>query len=367
MKEEVFQFTPMEQAFRYIYENKIPYEAAVKSLNTDPVLKEVLACGSVYETSVREILNHLGDEANLDDSIFFGDAEDVYLNVHARYMPVFLHRNRFFNLQYVIRGTLHETVAGQDLVFHAGDICFIAPGTEHALCVFDDETIVVNILIKRETFQSVFINLLNQEDIISDFFTRVFICNSFYPYMYCRIEQEEELTVIVREMVDVFHSQMRFRNRLMVNKLEELFIRLLENHEYDFVTGSALSETDKKILPILRYIQENFRTVTLAETARHFNYSETYLSRLISEYSGSSFSRIVKTSRMRQAVRLLEMTDLSIADVILECGYKDPANFYKIFRKEYGMTPKEYRKNCSVKKRTTFFHDPNGLPLELHE
>jgi len=338
------EFTPMEKAFRYIYENRIPYKTAVDHLYKDPVLKELLPPGSDHENAVRQILTHLEDEANLVDSIFFDDTEDVHLNVHARYMPVFLHRNHFFNLQYVIQGRLHETVAGQNLVFHAGDICFIAPGTEHALSVFDDETIVVNILIKRETFQSVFINLLNKEDIISDFFTRVSICNSFYPYIYCHTEIGDELTAVVWEMADVFHSKMRFRNRLMVNKLEELFIRLLERHEYDFVTGSTLNETEKKILPILRYIQENFRTVTLVETARFFNYSEPYLSHLISEYSGSSFSGIVKTAKMRTAARLLESSDLSIEEVGLECGYDDRSNFYKTFRKEYGMTPKEYRK-----------------------
>ena len=161
--------------------------------------------------------------------------------------------------------------------------------------------------------------------------------------MYCHTEIEKELTAIVRDMIAISQSQMRFRNRLLINKLEELFIHLLEKHEYDFVTGSALGETDKKILPVLRYIQEHFRTVTLRETARYFNYSETYLSRFISQYSGSSFSQLVKTTRMRHAAKLLESSAMPIEDIGTECGYEDRSHFHKTFRKEYGVTPKEYR------------------------
>jgi len=338
------KFTPMEKAFQYIYKEQLPPAEALVKLKSDPFLKELLPPDSEYEIAVREILTHLEDDTDLDDGIFFHDLEDIYLNIHARYMPVFRHSNKFFNLQYVIRGKLSETVAGQNLVFYPGDICFIAPDTEHALSVFDDETIVVNILIKRETFRSVFIGLLNQEDIISDFFSRVLLCNSFYPYIYCRTKIEASLTSVILEMVDIFNSRMKFRNRLMVNKLEEFFILVLENHEYDFITGSTLGETDKKILPILRYIQENYRTVTLVDTARYFNYSETYLSHLISQYSCRNFSTIVKTIRMRNAAKLLETSSLPIEDICMECGYEDRSYFHKSFRKEFGMTPREYRK-----------------------
>ncbi|MBQ9032347.1 MAG: helix-turn-helix domain-containing protein [Parasporobacterium sp.] len=338
-------FTPMETAFKYIYEHQLSPAQAIEAFSTDRRLTEILSAYSDDLSAVREILSHLETAANLNDDIFFGGMEDVYLNIHARYMPVFRHKNQFFNIQYVIRGILKEEVSGQELTFRPGDICFIAPETVHALSVFDDETIVVNILIKRETFQSVFINLLNKEDIISDFFTRVSLCNSYYPYIYCRTGIEQELTDIVREMIAISDSQMRFRNRLLINKLEELFIHLLEKHEYDFIAGSTLGETDKKILPVLRYIQEHFRTVTLRETARYFNYSETYLSRLISQYSGRSFSQLVKTARMRYAAKLLEFSNMPIEDISIECGYEDRSHFHKTFRKEYGVTPKEYRKD----------------------
>ena len=186
--------TSLESAFKYIYENHIPPGDALLKLNTYQELKALLIPGSEDEIAFRSIISHLEDEESLPDEVFFSGMEDVFLNIHARYMPVYKHKNQFFNLQYVIRGELHEVVAGQELSFHVGDICFIAPETEHALAVFDDETVVVNILIKRETFRSVFINLLNQEDIISDFFSRVLLCNSYYPYIYCRSEIEKELT-----------------------------------------------------------------------------------------------------------------------------------------------------------------------------
>ena len=337
------EFSRQEQCFKYIFEHNWPCNEAVSRMNKDPYLSSVLSDAPDDALAVRRILERAGSESVLEDEEFFRDNEDVFMNMHSRYMPVYKHRHSFFELQYVLRGTLDQVIAGQQLTLDAGDVCFIAPNTDHSLSVFDDETLIINILIRVDTFRTVFTGLLNKDDIISDFFSRVLMCNSFYPYIYCRTGIEEKLTSVILDMEQAYSSDMRLKNRLLVTKLEEFFIYLLDAHEYDFVTGSSIGETDRKVLPILRYIQDNFRTVTLSGLAEYFNYSEPYLSRIITMYSGNSFSQIIRGIRLKNAARLIESTDLPITDIGEESGYEDRTYFHRTFKKQYGMTPSQYR------------------------
>ena len=55
--------------------------------------------------------------------------------------------------------------------------------------------------------------------------------------------------------------------------------------------------------------------------------------------------------RMKQAIRLLEETDLPVMDVCLESGYNNLGNFLKEFRKHTQTTPLQYRKQKLSKQK----------------
>ena len=340
----VADHTPLEKAFRYVFEHAMSPDEALKQLPFLCSPGGILADCPEDRQAFEQILAHMDSEDPLEDDDFFRGDGMLFINVHPRYMPVFRHRHHFFELQYVIRGTVKQTVAGHELLLQEGDVCFIAPDTFHAVSVFDDDTILINILVRVDTFRATFMNILNKEDIISDFFSRVLFCNSFYPYLYCNARIPEKLTPIILDMIRIDNSDMRLKNRLQTTKLEEFFIYLLDEHEYDFLTGSVIGDTDKKVLPMLRYIRDHVRTVTLTEVAEHFNYSESYLSRIIASYSGTSFQEIVRTTRLHNAARLLATSDMPVGEISVESGYEDRTYFHKAFKKQYGVTPSEYRR-----------------------
>ena len=46
---------------------------------------------------------------------------------------------------------------------------------------------------------------------------------------------------------------------------------------------------------------------------------------------------------MERVARLLQTTDMTVQEVIYECGFNNRAHFYKEFEKKFGMTPKAFR------------------------
>jgi AraC-like DNA-binding protein len=96
--------------------------------------------------------------------------------------------------------------------------------------------------------------------------------------------------------------------------------------------------------PVLHYIRNNYRSLTLTELAEHFHYSKPHLCTLIKQNTGVSFTELVKRLRMTRAEEYLVNTDMNIGSIAASLGYSSTDHFSRVFRKTYGMSPVEYRK-----------------------
>ena len=98
---------------------------------------------------------------------------------------------------------------------------------------------------------------------------------------------------------------------------------------------------------IINYIGQNCRSITLDSLAKHFQYTPNYLSRLIRQSTGKTFSQIVSQQKLQRAVGFITSTDMPIVDIGQIVGFYDVSHFIRSFKKEYHLTPAEYRKTFS--------------------
>ncbi|SCJ04457.1 Ribokinase [uncultured Clostridium sp.] len=94
-------------------------------------------------------------------------------------------------------------------------------------------------------------------------------------------------------------------------------------------------------------IRNNLEDITLEKVAAVLGYSPSYASRWINDNMQMSFGDIVKKVRCAEAAKLLRKDELPISEIINKIGYSNESFFRKIFQKEYGKTPLEYRKFCA--------------------
>ena len=97
----------------------------------------------------------------------------VYFSRHNRYTPAFLHKHIFFEIIYVLHGNCTQTIGVDTLHFHEGDFIFITPGTIHSIEAFDDDSLILNILLRRSTFYEMFSPLSRGNDLLSEIFFQV--------------------------------------------------------------------------------------------------------------------------------------------------------------------------------------------------
>lgn len=104
------------------------------------------------------------------------------------------------------------------------------------------------------------------------------------------------------------------------------------------------SGREERIVEIISHIQNDYRNVTLETLSEEFHLSKPYLSKYIKEKAGMTFQDVVKKERMKKARTMLRETGYTVETVAAEVGYENVEHFNRLFKKTYGMTPVQYRK-----------------------
>jgi two-component system response regulator YesN len=83
--------------------------------------------------------------------------------------------------------------------------------------------------------------------------------------------------------------------------------------------------------------------VSLRALADHVNLHPTHLSKIYKSETGEGISEYISRLRMDRARHKLVTTNKKVYEISLEIGYMDPAYFIKVFKRQFGLTPQEYR------------------------
>ena len=101
---------------------------------------------------------------------------------------------------------------------------------------------------------------------------------------------------------------------------------------------------EERLVEILTYIQRNYQDVSLDSMAEEFHLSRPYLSKYIKEKTGETFQDVLRIEKLKRAKTLLKDTTKTIENIALEVGYENVEHFNRMFKKTYGVTPVQFRK-----------------------
>lgn len=106
---------------------------------------------------------------------------------------------------------------------------------------------------------------------------------------------------------------------------------------------------DRRVQKVILLMEEDIRkSLTLDEMAQAVNLSPSHLYHLFKSETSESPRRYLKMLRMRRAKELLETTFMSIKEIVAVTGANDGSHFVRDFKKQYGMTPTQYRRALSA-------------------
>lgn len=138
------------------------------------------------------------------------------------------------------------------------------------------------------------------------------------------------------DLLDLIDRQ--FDGDMDLNTLETISLELCQLY------GSG-SESNELIAKIQEYINANYAdsTLSLTRISEEFHISENYFSYLFKKEVSENFSTYLEKLRMAKAKELVTETATSISELYQYVGYNNAASFRRVFKKNFGVSPKEMR------------------------
>lgn len=120
------------------------------------------------------------------------------------------------------------------------------------------------------------------------------------------------------------------------------------NRIMDSIEINSSTSSSNDIEMAIDFIQKNHgRHITREEAAEQAGMSESHFARLLKDKTGLSFTDMLNRVRLDKAAELLRKTDMGIMQIAMETGFADQSYFTRVFRKNFKLTPGQYRKKHS--------------------
>ncbi|MNJ48330.1 Melibiose operon regulatory protein [compost metagenome] len=195
----------------------------------------------------------------------------------------------------------------------------------------------------KEYFNSNFFNRLASDSPLSSFFINsITEGNDHDSFILFRSENSRRLPLFMNEFFCEWFDPSTRSAEMLDSMFSLIMMELI--HVYENDTSKESDRLQKnRIVPILRYIEENYKTCTLNSTAAHFNINANYLSSQLKRYTGMSFITLLHQQKIHFAKTLLISSKMSVTEVANYVGYENVSFFYKKFNSIVGCSPKEYR------------------------
>ncbi len=162
------------------------------------------------------------------------------------------------------------------------------------------------------------------------------------PVISCRCT--DQLRDCVEQLIDA--HQLTYANELKRSGLMMQFLSLLiedqaamkpEQTNYDYSGAIYVKHA-------ITYLSQNYaRKIKITELADYIGVNRSYLTNSFKKAMNMSPQEFLVNLRMDKAVSLLQNTTLPINTIAVQVGYDDSLAFSKIFKKKYGISPRQYR------------------------
>jgi AraC-like DNA-binding protein/mannose-6-phosphate isomerase-like protein (cupin superfamily) len=275
---------------------------------------------------------------------YFFNKGPIFISKHHRFADMPLHLHSFIEINYVYSGTCKQTINGKELVLTQGQVCMLGVDVPHSILTLGDNDILINIIMKKETFSGFFMGRLGKSGIVSNFLANAVSENQRHDhYILFHSEDNENLQYIIKNMMCEFFDEQDYSIEMVQSYLPVMLTELMrvyqldKNFELTRVSGKA------NIIEILHYIEKYYKDCSLTSLAERFNFNPNYLGNMLKERTGKTFSEFVQIQRMIRASVLLKNTTKSMEDIAFEIGYESSSFFYRKFKLHFGRTPSQYR------------------------
>ena len=282
---------------------------------------------------------------------------EVFRYKDAYLKEVALHHHDFYEVYFFLSGNVQYNIENRSYLLTPGDVLLISPmelhqpmfGSEHReyerIVLWIDKQFLEGFSLPGESFTACFdtaapthTNLLRPEGV-----------------------QRQFLMFLLEQLISENSSQEPFQEICSLTYLAQVLV-LLNRLALQQRKEESAAAPDSVVYDILGYINEHYsENLSLDDLANRFFISKYHLAREFQRLVGTSVHRYIVQKRLVMAKQMLSSGKPS-SEVYQNCGFGDYSNFYRAFKAEYQISPKDYVLRL---KESAYREDP--LPKRLRE
>lgn len=280
---------------------------------------------------MRERAQHFDPRQHMHKSTF-----EVFHYREPRWGGVQIHHHDFYELYFLLDGNVEYWVDGSIYRLRPGDLMLINPQEFHRPVVKEDDGIYERIVlwINKEYLES-----LAEQGFLSRCFDKrsPTHTNLLHPAAAQRASLHDRLSELVREFYSAEPGAETYATGVFLQFMTEVNRMALRAD----ARRQAQEESSPLTTQVLTYIREHYREeLSLDTLAQQFYVSKYHLSHEFSREVGIGVYRYILLKRLSMARQLLA-DGKTPGEVCLHCGFKDYTAFFRAFKAEYGISPRE--------------------------
>lgn len=286
--------------------------------------------------------NRILQQMGLDPDNLYQELEmsnpfvDTHMDVSFPGTPVNLHSHDFFELLYCTNTCGVEYLVGAERYrLQKGDVIIVPPGISHRPllpAVMEEPYRRIVLWINRNFMERILQSIPQSQNALQR--QAVMLRTGGTRW--------ENIGILFENGLQAAQSGGPESQLLLVGNTLTL-LGQIHRAVMDRATDTMAAEKPQLLERALAYIEENLsEKIALAEVARQFFVSESTISQLFRKKMGVSFYRCV-TQRRLIAAKALIAESKPMEQVAEMTGFGDYSAFYRAFKQEYGISPRQYR------------------------
>ncbi len=267
----------------------------------------------------------------------------IAIRPHTRFVSFPIHSHDYIELMYVCCGKVTHLMQGGDTVtVQAGEILLLNPLAHHAILPAQENDVAVNLMILPQFLEETFATLPSESALGQFLRGSLSSKKGEVHYLHFRVAEVLPIRNLMENLIwSLWHRQ---ENRYRINRMTMSILFLqLQNHMELIEENSEVQELHPLLKGMYTELEENFSHADLTALAQKAGVSVSYYSQLIRRLTGRTFKELLWERRLEKSKELLLHSQLSVEDIIHFVGYENTAYFFRTFRKDMGMSPKDYR------------------------
>lgn len=273
-----------------------------------------------------------------------------------------LHVHDFFEITYILSGTLKLQIENEIIEYQAGECCICNRSIRHKE-LFDTDCEIVLFMFKENYLTDLFSQDVihypdgNDINLSQSSYWNLFLTpnepkqylppKKYIDFIYTKPSLKPNLNRM-NAIINVIMSELEERTSGSPYIIKGYFCKFfsllstLEDYQIQ-VHHLPFSKEEQLFQDISLLIESCNERINRQFLENQLNYNSDYMNRIVKKYTGKTLNQYIRSFMLTKSAEMLIHTTLSISDICDTLGYTNRTFFNKFFTEKYHMSPNQYR------------------------